>query len=317
MRGVGLLASVLLGASIALISLPSKAAVEDEVRLRDGRLLRGRVVERVPGRWIVIETEGRRRTFAWDLVEEIDLAAPANTAEPAPAPATFRPAGGGLTYELRLLVSAVFLPERTFGLTGQCSTGSGVAPASMYGQSAHAGGTALGGGVGVRAGWMYRSRINDHGASSWWGLRIGLGLDVQGFHAHAPIGIRALNGELCSQVAKTRHVVDYETSALLLAQVPFNLGAHLAFGKLDAGRWRGIVLGGAWTPSTVHIAFFGDASGSHFNYLGLELTLDVAVLHATARRRPESHVRVALYLSPAAKESQATLGTLSLGAVWY
>jgi hypothetical protein len=171
--------------------------------------------------------------------------------------------------------------------------------------------------VGARGGWMYRSRIDPERVASWWAVRIGAGLDVQALHARAPVGIRPIDGQLCSEVAKTRHEIDYESRAMLLAQIPFNFGAHLAFGKLEDTRWRGIVLGGAWTPSTVHLGLFSSTATSHFNYLGLELTADFTVLHAAKKRQPESHVRVALYFSPSASSSQPTIGTLSLGAVWY
>ncbi|MDF2693460.1 MAG: hypothetical protein K0S65_1843 [Labilithrix sp.] len=357
MRGSVLAAGLLFGTSIALLSPAVRAAPEedtpDEIKLRDGRVLRGRVVESIPGRWVIIETEGRRRTFTWDTVAELDTAAtpptptptpptsaaleatpapappttettaasaPTETPSTPPAPATSREAwrrGGGMTYELRLEVSAIKLPERTFGLAGLCSTGTSTAPASIYGQSGSGDGVGIGGGIGARVGWMYRSRIDSEGASSWWALRVGTGLDVQALHADAPVGIRSIDGKLCSEVAKTRHEVKYESSAMLLAQIPFNLGAHLAFGKLDDTRWRGIVLGGAWTPSTVHVGMFSSAASSHFNYLGLELTVDFTVLHAANMRRPESHVRVALYFSPSASGNQPSIGTLSLGAVWY
>jgi hypothetical protein len=316
---------LILAASVASSSRVAQAAqgdtTPDEVTLRDGRHLKGRIVERVPGQWIVLETEdGRRHTFAWDNVEELEVA-PAPAGRPPSIPTMARDAwrkrsGGGVTYEVRAAVATLGTPDRNFGVNGFCSTGGGIASASIYGQTARAGGLGFGGGVGGRLGYMYRSPFDPDGASSWWGLRAGMGLDIQAFHLHAPVGIRPLTGQLCSQVAKTSHVVQYEGSPIVVVQVPLNFGGHIAFGKLDDSRWRGLVLGAAWAPSFVHIGLLSGMASSHVNPLGLELTLDFSVLHAGAQR-PEPQIRVALSFAPQTDDSQPTSGALSLGIVWY
>ena len=296
--------------------------LQDEVKLRDGRRIRGRIVQKEPGRWVVIATDdGRRKTIAWDRVEELEVAPTAREARPRDP---FRGAwqartGGGLTYELRVSVTGVLLPSKTFGLSGECATSSGFAPASMYGQLATDSGRGAGGGVGGRLGYAYLSRIEPDGASSWWSLRAGAGLDLQVLHSQVPIGIKAVNGELCSLVARTAHEVETRSSGLLMAHVPLTFGAQVGLGSFEDGIvWRGIVLGAAWSPSYLQIwPWIGDAS-SYFNPLGIELTLDLATMHATSKKRsPEAQFRVSLFLAPSLDVTQPTVGMLGFGPAWY
>lgn len=293
----------------------------DEIRLRDGRQIRGRIVERAPGHWIVIETEdGHRRTFSWDTIAEVDTATE-SAAAPMPAAASDawkKRSGGGPTYEVRAIVSTLSMPDQTFRLTGTCSTGSGEASVSMYGQSATDNAVGLGGGIGGRMGFMYRSLLNRDNASSWYAFRVGSGLDLQVYHQRTPVGIPPVSGELCSDVAKTTHDLRYEGSSFMLMQIPFNIGGHVALGKVEDTRWGGVVLGAAWTPSFVHTAVFSSRASSYINPLGIELTVDMAVLHAVpARRAPEPHIRASFFFGPATTDRQPSLGTISIGAVWF
>ena len=295
----------------------------DEVKLRDGRRVRGRVVQKQPGRWVVIASEdGVRRTLAWDLVEEVAVVPAAHEAN---APDAVRSAwqartGAGLIYELRVAITGIVLPTRTFGVTGDCATGSGLAPASMYGQFATDSGRAAGGGIGGRLGYMYMSHIEPEGSSAWWALRAGAGLDLQILHSQIPVGIKPVDGELCSRVARMRHEVEMKSSSLLLAHVPLTFGTQLGLGSFDEGMvWRGVVIGAAWAPSYVQMwPWVGDAS-SHFNPLGLELTFDLATLRAatSGKRAPEAQFRVSLFLAPSLDVTQPTIGMLGFGPAWY
>lgn len=303
-------------------SPPPPRPPHDEVWLRDGRRIEGRIVERAPGRWVVIETDdGYRRMFPWDTVVEVAtaVAPPPVAASPGTVRDTWRGrSGGGATYELRAMVATLAMPDRTFHLTGTCSTGSGNAPVSMYGQSASDGAVGFGGGVGGRFGWTYRTEMHADSATSWWAFRAGSGLDVLVYSVHTPIGLPAVNGGLCSEVSKATYDLKYESSSTFAMQVPLNVGGHVAFGKLDDARWSGIVLGLAYTPTFVHATPFTTTSSSHLNPLGLELTVDFAVMHASQRERaPEPQVRAAIFFAPHTFDSQPAIGTLSIGAVWF
>ena len=309
------------GADFAPI-VDDDAAPRDEVKLRDGRRVRGRIVQKQPGRWVIIATDdGVQRTVAWDRVEEIAVApATQRTTVADGARAAWRTrTSPGLTYELRVAITGIVLPTRKFELSGECATGSGLAPASMYGQFATDSGRAAGGGVGARLGYMYLSRIEPDGASTWWSLRAGAGLDLQVLHSQLPVGLEEIKGELCSRVVRTRHQVVTRSSSLVLAHVPLTFGAQLGLGGFDDGMvWRGVVLGAAWAPSYVQIwPWVGDAS-SHVNPLGLELTIDLATIHATSKRRStEPQLRFSLYLAPSLDASQPTIGMLGFGPTWY
>ncbi|MBX3215144.1 MAG: hypothetical protein KF850_24120 [Labilithrix sp.] len=322
-RGPAVAVGLILAANATISPRAARAeagvAAADEIRLRDGRVVEGRVVEQAQGRWLVVETaDGRRRTFAWDAVEEVGVAV-------SPRPATMhattdaawrRRSGAGLTYELRLNLSTIAPPDRTFGVGGLCSTGTGTAPIAMYGQSARAGATGFGGGAGGRIGFMARSRLDPDGASSWWGFRATAGLDLHAYHVRAPVGIAEPEGELCSNVAKRSHAVAYGSSMQLFASVPLTIGGLVALGKLDDARWKGVVLGAAWSPALYHFGAFSSMASTRLNPLGLELSVDLTVLHAEPAR-PEPHIRVAFFFAPHTDATQSAIGTLSVGAVWY
>lgn len=298
----------------------------DEIVLRDGRRIHGRIVHKEPGRWVVIETEdGTHRTFSWNVVEEIALTTRADSTTSVRSVSPTRNAwwsrsGGGMSYELRIEVSGVLLPSKKFGLTGNCANGTGLTSASIYGHEATDRGRAAGGGLGGRVGYMYMSHIEPAFASSWWALRVSSGLDVQVLHSRIPTGLGTIDGELCAQVAKAKYEVASMNTSLLFAHVPLHFGAHIGLGKFDdALVWRGAVFGVAWSPSFVQIwPWRGGDADHHFNALGVELTVDLATLHAASMARPlDSNFRFALSFTPSVDDSQPTVATLSLGPVWY
>jgi hypothetical protein len=58
----------------------STAAANDQVLLKDGTTIRGRVVKQAPGTFVTIETaDGAQRTIPWDRVREVVVAPPAKT----------------------------------------------------------------------------------------------------------------------------------------------------------------------------------------------------------------------------------------------
>ncbi|HVH43664.1 MAG TPA: hypothetical protein VM925_15015 [Labilithrix sp.] len=308
------------------VAEPARAASpeqsSDELTLRDGRHVHGRVVEKEPGRWIVLETEdGNRHTFAWEVVAEV-VQGPAAQQQAKSAKEireAWRVRGGDrVSYELRAELAGVLQPGRTFDVTGVCATGTGVLAASIYGQTATDRGRAAGGGLGGRLAFMFLSRL-EPGSRSWWALRAGTGLDLQLLYARIPTGIAPASGQMCSQVARSSHEVEVRDVPLLLVQVPFDLGAHVGLGGfVDALEWRGIVLGAAWAPSFIHIGPWTAGGSTQLSPLGFELTFDFTTLHATAKRRPpEQHLRMSVSVTLPSSDGQATLGTLAFGPVWY
>ncbi|HVJ89790.1 MAG TPA: hypothetical protein VM580_08280 [Labilithrix sp.] len=148
-RSVGGATSILLSmlAGPADGSSPERAL--DEIRLRDGSRVRGRVVQE-EARFVTVETEdGHVRTFPWDIVTEVDRATGERTTLSSLAQGAWRKrAGGGVTYEWRLELTGIALPKKTFNLTGFCATGDGVVPADVLGQTASDDVRGVGGGLG-------------------------------------------------------------------------------------------------------------------------------------------------------------------------
>lgn len=293
----------------------------DEITLRDGSRVRGRVVQE-DARFVKIETEGGRvRTFPWDVVSEVDRAGGERTRLPElPRSAWRRRTGGGVTYEWRLELTGLALPKTTFGLTGFCATGDGVVPADVLGQTASDDVRGVGGGLGGRVGYMHLPTLDPGGRSSWWSFRFGAGLDLHVLHSRVPTGIPPANGELCSDVARARHEVASTSEALVNAHVPLNVGVLLALGSFhDPTVWRGVVLGLAWSPSFIQIGLpWTDSARGYVHYVGIEATIDFVTLQATREnRRVERQLRVALFVAPPVTDDLPAVGTLSVGPVWY
>lgn len=308
---------------MTLVAAPATAdeAREDEIVLRDGRHVRGRIVQLSADRWVSIETDdGRQHTYAWDAIAELDKGSAPRDARAAASSRTAweKRSGPSFSHELRVTASTLLFPDKTLGLSGYCSNTVSTSPASIYGNTASAHGIGFGGGVGGRIGIMHRTQPNPDHAVSWWAFRAGAGADLGLFHARLPVDIKPFSGELCTLVARLSHDVRYETSAFLVAQVPLHLGGAAAFGRLDGARWRGVVVGAAWAPAFVFAGIFRDDFTASLNPLGLELTLDFALLVADGSlRRSDGHLRVALTgMAPATSQQLGTL-TLGVGLVHY
>lgn len=297
-----------------------EAAAVDEVTLTDGRVVRGRVVDKQPGRWIVVETEtGARRTLAWHLVAEIVEAPVVRDTPPvttAGAELWRARANVRETYELRAQMTGLLEPMRTFAVEGTCVTGAGVVPASIYGQTALDRGRGIGGGIGGRAGMMFFRRLGQK-EHPWWALRASGGLDLEMLYVRVPSGIASVDDELCTDVAKSRHEVRARPVPELLVRVPLALGGFVGLGQLvDPVTWRGVVVGLAWAPSFVHVGPWTRSGRTQFSPLGAELTLDITTLQAAAKK-PEPHLRMAASLTVPVSDDEAWLGSLSFGWVWY
>jgi hypothetical protein len=105
------------------------------------------------------------------------------------------------------------------------------------------------------------------------------------------------------------------SSRLLSSQLLW--GAHFAFGSFEEWTWRGVVLGAAWSPSSIHAGLLTDAGSTHFNYLGSVLTLDFITLHAkTPKSSPTAQPRLAIFVSVPHDATHPLVGTLGIGAAW-
>lgn len=289
----------------------------DEVHLRNGTTLRGRVIEESPGRFVVLETEdGRRRTLNFDTVAEIAMA---KRGPVTPAPSWNERSGHRVTYELRADVAFMLSAPRKFHPSGSCATGNGTSPVSIYGQTASARMYGTGGGVGLRGGYMYLAPPDPSAHFPFWALRAGAGIDLDYLYVHVPTGMPDLTGELCVTVQKRAPYLKREHGSMLLVRVPLQMGAHVGIGSFrDAFTWRGIVVGASWSPSLTHLEPSVGPRDTSFRWFGTEVTLDFVTLHAapSASAFP-AHWRVAAQLSPPNRQGDPLLLALSLGAVWY
>jgi len=162
----------------------------------------------------------------------------------------------------------------------------------------------VGGGSGARVGLLLASMPDpERGTSTWMAFRAGAGFDVTYF-ALSPPGTN-----------------DFKDNATSFG-VPAHIGAQIGLGSFrGASDWRGVVLGLDWQPSYTYVSVKssgGTSSGSgNFNYLGVDVTIDVASLAAAMDRlAAEPHFRVTLLLLPPIGD-MPLMGTLGIGAVWY
>jgi hypothetical protein len=246
-----------------------------------------------------------RRLLALALVAGVSL-----------APASAWGDGVPLRYEVREEIAGALLPSHTYPVTGMCATGVGLAPASVYAQGGSGRGKGMGAGVGGRAFYQTAQDPPPGPNSSWWGLRVGAGLDLDILYASVPTGIADMTGKLCARVKSDGAQVEYAGSSVLMAQVPIFVGAELGLGSYSpATGWRGIVLGAAWAPALTYFqpwSTSGDFGGS---YLGTELTIDFTTIRAGGPR--EAAKRAAVFLVLPVRDDGPAILTLSFGAVWY
>ena len=305
----------------------------DEVVLRDGLRLHGRVVAQQPGQFVVIDTsDGRRRSLSPTVVTEVNLAPGSAARLSRPDAATratgwdessreaWRMRGGSaLNYEVRAQLTGVVFPTEEYRAVGTCATGTGVAPLSIYGRKGTGQGGGGGAGLGVRGGYMFMSLPPPESGSSWWALHAGAGLDLDVLYEQRPVGMLAVDGEPCAEAENRPPAVRHESATSLLARIPIRLGTQVGLGGFgDARTWRGVSLGIAWSPSLTYLSSpWGEPSLS-FSYRGGELTLDLATLHARSDTQPrQAHLRVATFVLAPVAETDPLIATMSIGVVWY
>jgi hypothetical protein len=310
--------AIALGALVtggALLARSARAADPpkgDAVVLADGARVEGRVVEHVEGRFVTIETpDGRRRTFPWSAVREIDRA-PAAALDGEPR--VFR---GGVTfgYALSAGLVAAWTEASPYALGGTCTAPSaGPTSVDRYGLATTARASGVGGGLEARATIAWRAPPRPTDRAHFWEIFASPGLGVAALRLRAPAGIAPATGEPCQTVEASPHDVTMETRASTLVTVPLALGARFGLGTFrDEATWRGVAVGLAWSPALAVL----DGQSS-FAPLGAELTVDVATLHARPRRflPADAHVRTSAAVRAPAGGGPGVV-TLGVGVAFY
>ena len=220
-----------------------------------------------------------------------------------------------VTFELRQLVTFALLPAHDYGVSGTCSTGTGVEPASIYAQGGSGRGNGFGAGVGGRVGFTHLVSPPGEGLT-WWGVRAGAGLDLALMYATVDTGIGDTSGQLCARLKADGTQVGYQGSSVLLGQASVLLGAQMGMGSRgDDGAWHGLVLGAAWAPAMTWFKPWVSGGDVTASPLGTELTVDFATLaRGTAK---ESGKRVALFLLLPTQDHGPLVVTASFGVVWF
>lgn len=221
-----------------------------------------------------------------------------------------------VTYEVREQITFAMLPAHDYGVAGSCVTQTGIEPASDYAQGGSGRGTAMGLGIGGRIGLQHILSPPEERTPTWWGLRIGAGLDLGLMYAHVDTGIADPSGQLCNHLKSAGTTVNYQGSTVLLAQASVLLGAQMGFGsEHDDGAWHGVVLGVAWAPAVTWFKPWVRDSDAAASLLGLELTVDFATIAKGAERT--SGKRLALVVMMPVQDRGPVVVTGGFGVVWY
>ncbi len=221
-----------------------------------------------------------------------------------------------LVYEVREQVDGALLPAHEYAVTGQCATGTGLAPGSVYAQGQTGRGAGLGAGIGGRAGYLLAMTPPAPGQSSWWGLRFVGGLDLGLLYGRVDTGLPDVSGQLCAQVESGGAKVQYRGSTIFLAQFSASFGAQVGFGGTsDSEGWHGLVLGAAIVPTLTYLNPWVADSSLGFSFLGTELTLDFATLASGTAQEDAKRVSLFLVLPP--EDHGPMVATVSFGVVWH
>jgi hypothetical protein len=225
-------------------------------------------------------------------------------------------ADGAVSFEVREQLAAAMLPAHHYDVTGSCATGTGLAPASVYAQPVSARGNAFGAGVGGRVGYRIASARQGDGNSTWWGLRLGAGLDLDLLYGHVDTGIGDLSGTLCARIKSDGVQPSFQGSSVFLAQISAFVGGEVGLGKLgDDSSWHGVVLGAGLAPAIAVFKPWVSDVEVDGGLLGLELTVDFATLTAGAPR--EAGKRVAIFLLLPSHDDGPLVVTASFGLVSF
>lgn len=301
--------------------MPPTPASTDRVVLRDGSIVNGRILQGVPGSFVVIATaDGLQRTISWDRIAEAQSAgslpgAAASTTLPVASvgqTAWDRRGGSLFTFDVQALIVGV-LESRTTIVDKTFTSGETM----RFTGTGNAGGG--GGGLGFHLGYLYLGAPDVAKGNTWAGFRVGTGLELAmaayGHRNDSKIqaGLRDSSGKVL--IPGTASGGDTTWTSTTLVMVPLTLGGQFGFGKFwNGSRWNGTQLGIDWRP-TYYRSKPGDLEPtSGVNPAGMQLTLDVGSLEAGSKL--ESNFRMAVTLLPPVSDHPTVL-TLGFGAGWY
>jgi hypothetical protein len=221
-----------------------------------------------------------------------------------------------VTYEIREQITGALLTSHDYGVSGTCATGSGTVPASIYAQGGSGRGKALGPGVGGRVFYSNLAAPPIERSSTWWGFRMGIGLDIDLLYGRIDTGIPDMTGKLCARVKSDGADVQYRGSSVLFLQLPAFFGAEMAFNNTvhEDGSRHSIVLAAGWAPAMILSVPWVAKPDFDGSFLGTEVTLDFATWRPAPEHQERKRASIFLLLPP--QDHGPAVITLSFGAVW-
>ena len=213
------------------------------------------------------------------------------------------------SYGVHAVVTGLMIPNTQYMSTNPITNEQEIGSARTFG---------VGGGLGLDLALMYLPLPDRRGGgTSWPAFRLGMRLDVNGLYVRPPERYSYKLNEAGTEVVSRD--TKYDNVAYIYGVLPLQLGVHFGFGDYRLPTlWRGLALGIAYSPAWVFSLKVGekeDATDSHFNYAGFELSLDVTKLEAEAGSQPQ--IRFTALVLPRVADDLPWLASLGVGAIWY
>jgi len=170
----------------------------------------------------------------------------------------------------------------------------------------------IGGGIGVRVGFIYLPIPDPTVASgTLFVFRGGVGFDTDFFYARHESG-RQQNG-----------TASYENQALWVNSLPFELGFGIGGGHfIEKTSWRGVIVGVSYAPAVQFRMNLKNAFGEGESYLGFNpagVQVSVDITKFDVRNSTDSSMQIRLLawgLVPMDVDRPGFL-SLGVGAIWY
>jgi hypothetical protein len=168
----------------------------------------------------------------------------------------------------------------------------------------------VGGGVGVRVGFIYMPLQDPTVASgSFVAFRGGVGLDTDFLYARHPNGRDAAG------------TPTYRNQALWISSVPLELGIGFAGGHfIEKTSWRGVMVGAAYAPALQFSMDLKDTVGDgkfRFNPAGFEINVDIIKFNVNESTDPSMQIRLLGWVLVPLDHDRPGFLSLGVGAIWY
>lgn len=220
-------------------------------------------------------------------------------------------ARGGLRPSLGAIVVATAHhdPEWEFSDTEQRSQQryDGVGPAN-----------GIGGGVGVRVGFMYLSLPDPTTKSgSFAAFRMNAGADANVLFHRRPSEYEFSYDPSGAVIGKAKQE---ENKGIFVANVPLEVGLGVGFGRYRSETiWRGVIVGLMYVPTYTYTLEIGeDGGGGRFNFAGVGAWLDITALEASDdASRSDVNIRLTAHVLPRVTAEHPWIASAGIGAVWY